>query len=76
MLTSSGWEMSLKASGEALAVQEFWAWMTATQLVRASAAPAGDATHARQLRRRPGSGPVTSDQLSFTAITLFAPDTT
>ncbi len=59
----------LRLGSSRLAVQEFWAWMCGTQLVRASAAAAlaGDAAHARQLRRRPGSGPVTSDQLSFTA---------
>jgi hypothetical protein len=57
----------LRSGAPRLAVQEFWAWMTATRLVRASAALAGDAARARQLRRRPGSGPVTSDQLSFTA---------
>src|SRR6266702_7379558 len=59
----------LRSGSPRLAVQEFWAWMCGTQLVRASAAAAlaGDAAHARQLRRRPGSGPVTSDQLSFTA---------
>ena len=46
-----------------------WAWMTATQLVRASAAAslATDAAAARALRRREDSGPVTTDQVSFTA---------
>ncbi len=59
----------LRSGTPRLAVQEFWAWMCGTQLVRASAtaALAGDAEHARELRRRQGSGPVTSDQLSFTA---------
>jgi hypothetical protein len=43
--------------------------MTATQLVRASAAAplTADAAAARALRRRENSGPVTTDQVSFTA---------
>jgi Insertion element 4 transposase N-terminal len=59
----------LRSGSPRLAVQEFWAWLTATQLVRASAAAAlhasAAATHA--LRQREGSGPVTTDQVSFTA---------
>jgi DDE family transposase/transposase IS4-like protein len=58
----------LRSGSPRLVVQEFWAWLTATQLVRASAAAALDtgaaATHA--LRQREGSGPVTTDQVSFT----------
>ena len=59
----------LRSGTPRLVIQEFWAWMTATQLVRASAAAslATDAAAARALRRRPGSGPVTTDQVSFTA---------
>ncbi len=59
----------LRSGSPRLAVQEFWAWMCGTQLVRAStaAALAGEAAHARQLRRQQGSGPVTTDQVSFTA---------
>ncbi len=52
-----------------LVIQEFRAWMTATQLARASAAGSlttGTAA-ARALRRRRDSGPVTTDQVSFTA---------
>jgi hypothetical protein len=46
----------LRSGSPRLVVQEFWAWMCGTQLVRAStaAALAGDAAHARQLRRAPG----------------------
>src|ERR1039458_4255979 len=59
----------LRSGSPRLVIQEFWAWMTATQLVRASAAAslATDAAAARGLRRRAGSGPVTTDQVSFTA---------
>jgi hypothetical protein len=59
---------ALRSGSPRLAVQEFWAWMCGTQLVRASTAAAlsGDAARARRLRRRQGSGPVTSDELSFT----------
>ena len=59
----------LRSGTPRLVIQEFWAWMTATQLVRASAAAslATDAAAARGLRRRAGSGPVTTDQVSFTA---------
>ena len=59
----------LRSGTPRLVIQEFWAWMTATQLVRASAAAslATDAAAARALRRREGSGPVTTDQVSFTA---------
>jgi hypothetical protein len=58
----------LRSGTPRLVIQEFWAWMTATQLVRASAAAslATDAAAARALRRREESGPVTTDQVSFT----------
>jgi hypothetical protein len=58
----------LRSGSPRLVVQEFWAWMCGTQLVRASAAAAtaGDAAAARALRRRTGA-PVTTDELSFTA---------
>jgi hypothetical protein len=51
-------------------MQEFWAWLTATQLVRASAAAtlASGAAAVRTLRRRKDSGPVTADEVSFTAV--------
>jgi hypothetical protein len=59
----------LRSGSPRLVIQEFWAWMTATQLVRASAAAslATDAAAAHALRRREASGPVTTDQVSFTA---------
>ena len=59
----------LRSGTPRLAIQEFWAWMAATQLVRASAAAslATDTAAARALRRREGSSPVTTDQVSFTA---------
>jgi len=59
----------LRSGTPRLVIQEFWAWMTATQLVRASAAASltTDAAAARALRRREDSGPVTTDQVSFTA---------
>ena len=58
----------LRSGSPRLVIQEFWAWMTATQLVRASAAAslATEAAAARALRRREDSGPVTADQVSFT----------
>jgi len=59
----------LRSGSPRLVIQEFWVWMTATQLVRASAAAslATEAAAARALRRREDSGPVTTDQVSFTA---------
>ena len=59
----------LRSGTPQLVIQEFWAWMTATQLVRASAAASltAKAAAARALRRREGSGPVTADEVSFTA---------
>lgn len=60
----------LRSGTPRLAVQEFWAWLTATQLVRASAATAldSDAAAVRGLRRRGDAGPVTADEVSFTAV--------
>ncbi|HUY47658.1 MAG TPA: alpha/beta hydrolase [Streptosporangiaceae bacterium] len=67
---SSGASLALEAA-VALGgfIQEFWAWMTATQLVRASAAASldTDAAVARALRRREASGPVIADHVPFTA---------
>ena len=59
----------LRSGTPRLVIQEFWAWMTATQLVRASAAASltTETAAARALRRRQDSGPVTTDQVSFTA---------
>jgi hypothetical protein len=58
----------LRSGTPRLVIQEFRAWMTATQLVRASAAAslATETAAARALRRREDSGPVTTDQVSFT----------
>ena len=60
----------LRSGSPRLVIQEAWAWLTSTQLIRASAAAAlhGDAARARALRRRAGSGPVTPDEESFTAV--------
>jgi hypothetical protein len=51
-----------------LVIQEAWAWLTATHLVRASAAAAlhSQAAAARALRRK-DNAPVTADEESFTA---------
>ncbi len=58
----------LRSGSPRLVVQEAWAWLTATQLVRASAAGALRSEHAaaRALRRK-DSAPVTADEESFTA---------
>jgi hypothetical protein len=58
----------LRSGSPRLVIQEFWAWLTATQLVRASAAAAldSDAAAARAATRRKDSGPVTAGQISFT----------
>jgi hypothetical protein len=59
----------LRSGSPRLVIQEAWAWLTATQLVRASAAAAlrSQAAAARALRRRNGA-PVTADEESFTAV--------
>jgi hypothetical protein len=59
----------LRSGSPRLVIQEAWAWLTATQLVRASAATAlrGEAAAARALRRK-DSAPVTADEESFTAV--------
>ena len=58
----------LRSGSPRLVISEAWAWLTATQLVRASAAAAlrSDAAAARALRRADGA-PVTADEESFTA---------
>ena len=58
----------LRSGSPRLAIQEAWAWLTGTQLVRASAAAAlhSEAAQARALRRR-NRAPVTADEESFTA---------
>ena len=59
----------LRSGSPRLVIQEAWAWLTATHLVRASAAAAlhSEAAAARALRRK-DSAPVTADEESFTAI--------
>jgi len=58
----------LRSGSPRLVIQEAWAWLTATQLTRASAAAAlrGEHAAARALRRR-NRAPVTADEESFTA---------
>jgi hypothetical protein len=58
----------LRSGSPRLVIQEAWAWLTATQLVRASATAAlrTEAAAARALRRR-SRAPVTADEESFTA---------
>jgi hypothetical protein len=57
----------LRSGSPRLVIQEAWAWLTATQLARASAAAALRSEHAaaRALRRR-NSAVVTADEESFT----------
>jgi Insertion element 4 transposase N-terminal len=59
----------LRSGSPRLVIQEAWAWLTAVQLVRASAAAAlrSDAAAARALRRR-NHALVTADEESFTAV--------
>jgi hypothetical protein len=59
----------LRSGCPRLVIQEAWAWLTATQLVRASAAGALRSEHAaaRALRRK-DAAPVTADEESFTAV--------
>jgi hypothetical protein len=63
----------LRSGSPRLVIQEAWAWLTATQLVRASAAAAlrSEAAAARALRRTDGR-PVTADEESFTAVRRHA----
>jgi hypothetical protein len=59
----------LRSGSPRLVIQEAWAWLTGTQLVRASAASAlrSEAAAARALRRR-NRPAVTADEESFTAV--------
>ena len=61
----------LRSGSPRLVISEAWAWLTATQLVRASEAAAlrSQAAAARALRRR-DAVPVTADEESFTAARL------
>ena len=58
----------LRSGSPRLVISEAWAWLTGTQLVRASAATSlrSEAAAARALRRR-DQEPVTADEESFTA---------
>jgi Insertion element 4 transposase N-terminal len=58
----------LRSGSPRLVIQEAWAWLTGTQLVRASEAAAlrGEHAAARALRRK-DAAPVTADEESFTA---------
>ena len=58
----------LRSGSPRLVISEAWAWLTATQLTRASEAAAlrGEHAAARALRRK-DAAPVTADQESFTA---------
>lgn len=59
----------LRSGSPRLVIQEAWAWLTATHLVRASAAAAlhSPAAAARAPRRK-DTAPVTADEQSFTAV--------
>jgi len=61
----------LRSGSPRLVIQEAWAWLTATQLVRASEAAAlrSEEAAARALRRK-DARPVTADEESFTAARL------
>ena len=63
----------LRSGSPRLVIQEAWAWLTAVQLVRASAAAAlrGEAAAARALRRK-DNALVTADEESFTAVLRHA----
>ena len=63
----------LRSGSPRLVIQEAWAWLTATQLVRASEAAAlrTEAAAARALRRK-NAAPVTADEESFTAAVRHA----
>ena len=57
----------LRSGSPRLVIQEAWAWLTATQLVRASAAAALRSEHAAaRAPRRRDQAPVTADEQSFT----------
>jgi len=58
----------LRSGSPRLVIQEAWAWLTATQLVRASDAAALRSEHAAaRALRRTNHAPVTADEESFTA---------
>jgi hypothetical protein len=58
----------LRSGSPRLVISEAWAWLTGTQLVRASAAAAlGSQQAAARALRRQDAAPVTADEESFTA---------
>ena len=58
----------LRSGRPRLVIQEAWAWLTGTQLTRASAAAALDSGYAAaRAQRRRSARPVTADEESFTA---------
>jgi len=58
----------LRSGRPRLVIQEAWAWLTGTQLTRASAAAALDSGYAAaRAQRRKSARPVTADEESFTA---------
>ena len=58
----------LRSGCPRLVISEAWAWLTGTQLTRASAAAALDSEHAAaRAQRRRDALPVTADEESFTA---------
>jgi hypothetical protein len=59
----------LRSGSPRLVISEAWAWLTATQLVRASAAAAlRTQTAAARALRRQSHAPATADEESFTAV--------
>jgi len=58
----------LRSGEPALVWQELWAWLAATQLVRASAAAAAATRSAAAITARRQTGPAGTDQVSFTTM--------
>jgi Insertion element 4 transposase N-terminal len=58
----------LRSGEPELAYQELWAWLAATQLVRASAAAATATRAAAAITARRQAGPAGTDQVSFTTM--------
>jgi hypothetical protein len=58
----------LRSGEPELVYQELWAWLAATQLVRASAAAAAAASAAIAITARRHAGPAGADQVSFTTM--------
>jgi hypothetical protein len=58
----------LRSGEPGLVYQELWAWLAATQLVRASAAAAAGTRSAAAITARRQTGPAGTDQVSFTTM--------